>query len=118
MSQSDRINVKQAAGILGISCRAVYSLAAPKGPIPCYRNGRTVRFDKRDIEEYDKSCRYVMTKETVDGALSLKKLSMADDSVSRNYFQKRGIALKPKHSTKKKPRGSTHLQLVLSKAKP
>lgn len=33
------INAAQAAKVLGISASAVYSKAAPAGPIPCYRIG-------------------------------------------------------------------------------
>ena len=30
----------EAAKVLGVSCRLVYQLAAPRGPIPCIRVGR------------------------------------------------------------------------------
>ena len=43
------MNAKEAAAILGVSPRAVYALAAPQGPIPCYRIGRTIVFDEADV---------------------------------------------------------------------
>jgi len=46
------IRVKDAAKILGISAGQLYSLAAPSGPIPCYRIGRIIRFSERDLAHY------------------------------------------------------------------
>lgn len=39
------MTARQVADRLGLSVRAVYALAAPAGPIACYRHGRAVRFD-------------------------------------------------------------------------
>ena len=39
----------EAAKLLGVSSRKVYALAAPAGPIPCHRIGRTVRFQLSDV---------------------------------------------------------------------
>ena len=36
------MNIKQAAQVLGVSGRMVYTLAAPAGPIPCHRIGRRI----------------------------------------------------------------------------
>lgn len=44
--------------MLGVSIRTVYDLAAPGGPIPCYRIGRTLSFARNDIEAYLQSCRH------------------------------------------------------------
>lgn len=52
------IRAKEAALALGVSPRTVYELAAPAGPIPCYRIGRTLSFARGDIEAYLQSCRH------------------------------------------------------------
>lgn len=36
------ITVSEAAALLGISRRMMYSLAAPIGPVPCHRFGRRI----------------------------------------------------------------------------
>ena len=38
-----------AAKLLGISSRMLWNLSAPRGPIPCVRLGRAVRYDKSDL---------------------------------------------------------------------
>lgn len=53
--------------ILGISPRMVYALAAPAGPIPCYRIGRRMVFNESDVREYKESCRL----NAIKGAVSL-----------------------------------------------
>lgn len=52
------MNVREAAKLLGVSVGTVYSLAAPRGPIQCFRPvaGRIV-FDEADILAYRESCR-------------------------------------------------------------
>lgn len=52
------IRAKEAALAFGVSLRTVYELAAPAGPIPCYRIGRTLSFARGDIEAYLQSCRH------------------------------------------------------------
>lgn len=47
--------VKKAAEYLGVSLRLVYQLAAPNGPIPCYRIGRRIVFDVTDVEAFKQS---------------------------------------------------------------
>ena len=47
--------VKKAAEYLGVSSRMVYQLAAPNGPIPCYRIGRRVVFDITDVQAFKQS---------------------------------------------------------------
>jgi len=43
------IGVASAAATLGVSQRHVYDLAAPAGPIPCYRIGRRILFNQTDL---------------------------------------------------------------------
>lgn len=52
------MRVKEAAAVLGVSIRTVYELAAPGGPIPCYRIGRTLSFARADLEAHLQSCRH------------------------------------------------------------
>lgn len=65
------ISAQQAAVLLGVSPRKVYGLAAPGGPIPCYRIGRNVNFDETDILEYKQQCRSFCTQ-------SLQNMQHAD----------------------------------------
>lgn len=47
------LKIDEAAAMLGISKRQMYNLAAPAGPIPCYRLGpRLTRFDPADIQAF------------------------------------------------------------------
>lgn len=56
------MNVIEASKILGVSPRKVYAMAAPSGPIPCYRIGKRVIFDQSDVMEYKASCRSIKIK--------------------------------------------------------
>lgn len=50
------LTAKAVAELLGIAVKTVHKLAAPNGPITCYRFGpKTVRFKPADIEAYKKS---------------------------------------------------------------
>ena len=43
--------------MLGVSPQTIYDLAAPRGPIPCYRFGKKcIRFDPDDIRKYAAKC--------------------------------------------------------------
>lgn len=57
-SVTSLMRAKKAAEMLGVSLRTVYELAAPSGPIPCYRIGRTLSFARVDLEAYLQSCRH------------------------------------------------------------
>ena len=47
------LTAAEVAEILAIDRRTVYDLAAPLGPIPCYRMGRRcIRFERTDIDVY------------------------------------------------------------------
>ena len=46
-----------AATILGISCRMLWNLSAPRGPIPCIRLGRAVRYDREDLIAFVKTAK-------------------------------------------------------------
>lgn len=69
------MNVAQAAQLLGVSERTVYSLAAPAGPIPCIRlpGVRRIIFDEADIRAYREAskCRSAGTPATNAGASNL-----------------------------------------------
>ena len=43
-------SVREACETLRISERSLWSLTAPRGPIPVVRIGRSVRYDPRDLE--------------------------------------------------------------------
>jgi hypothetical protein len=49
------ITVKAAAAMLGVSVSMMYGLAAPSGPVPCYRISRCLRFDPDDITAFMQS---------------------------------------------------------------
>lgn len=106
------ITVKEAARELGISARSMYDLAAPAGPIPCCRFGRTVRFEQSDIDSYKQSCRYTTTKNQDAGASRLIASSTENDSALQSFFRKAGLKPKLKPTTKKKRTDSTPLRLV------
>ena len=42
----------EAARALAISARKLWSLTDPRGPIPCIRVGRAIRYDPRDLEAW------------------------------------------------------------------
>ncbi len=67
------LNAIQAAEVLGISPRLVYSQAAPSGPIPCYRIRGRVSFDENEIQEYKKSCQCTETKKQVPLCLHVRQ---------------------------------------------
>lgn len=45
------ITTQQAAEALGVSPRTLWSLTYPRGPLPCVRVGRAVRYDVQDLRE-------------------------------------------------------------------
>jgi hypothetical protein len=59
------IQPSAAAIILGVSKRQIYDLAAPGGPIPCFRIGKRIVFDAKDLQEYKESCRHTEIKTRV-----------------------------------------------------
>jgi hypothetical protein len=59
------IQPSAAAIILGVSKRQIYDLAAPGGPIPCFRIGKRIVFDAKDLQEYKESCRFTKTRTEV-----------------------------------------------------
>jgi excisionase family DNA binding protein len=90
------ISVQAAAEYLGVSKRAMYDLAAPKGPIPCYRIGRAVRFAQGDIEAFKQSRRCepihaVPTAAIRAPALRLKASSPTGESELMKFFRARGL---------------------------
>src|SRR5690606_6017804 len=95
------------AARLNISRTKARQLAAPGGPIPCIRIGRLIRFDERDIVEYEEACRSTTIKSAVDIALSSTALSTETGSEARNYFRKLGLKPRPTSSTGRKAAGST-----------
>lgn len=55
MSTNDSFSLKTAretAAVLGISERKLWGLTDPRGPIPCVRLGRNVRYDLADVRAY------------------------------------------------------------------
>lgn len=104
---SDTVNIKAAAALLGVSARKVYDLAAPDGPIPCYRIGRRITFNRQDILDYQESCRFTATKREVASSLNSTAVSMARGSGLEKLFQKHGIKPRLTPTTGKKARSST-----------
>lgn len=107
------ITAQEAAKVLGVSARMMYSLAAPNGPIPCSRySAKCVRFSPEDLDEYKKSCLHTSIQQKVAGSLSSTRLSITSESALQKLFRKAGIAPKPMPSQKRKRIDSTKLQLV------
>jgi excisionase family DNA binding protein len=47
------LTVQDAADLLKVSCRTLYSLTRPRGPIPCFRVGpRGVRYTLTALQEW------------------------------------------------------------------
>jgi hypothetical protein len=46
------LDIKEAAAALGIGERLLWSLTAPRGPIPCVRVGRRVLYPVADLEAF------------------------------------------------------------------
>lgn len=110
------ITAEAAAKILGVSRGAVYDLAAPKGPIPCVRLGRRcIRFNQEDVEAHVRKCLHTLIKITIAGDIRSTKSLTAAVSEPLNCFQRRGLAPKPKLSSKPKTRDSLQLRLVSRK---
>lgn len=101
------LTARQVAAVLGVSERMVYALAAPAGPLPCYRLGRAVRFDAADVEEYRTQCRSTRMPALAVGGLSSTAVSVGSESALLRFFRQRGIKPKLTHSTGQSPRAST-----------
>ncbi|KLO57619.1 hypothetical protein AA671_21145 [Delftia tsuruhatensis] len=80
------MNAKQAAAILGISSRGLYALAAPYGPIPCYRIGRRIVFNEADVVAFKESQRVTQVKlETrIPGPMPTIRLKASDPDPRSN----------------------------------
>lgn len=90
------MNAKEAAAILGVSPRAVYALAAPQGPIPCYRIGRTIVFDEADVVGFKQSQRVTQVKNQFRASsqsltLKLKASEPGAESALERAFRKFGV---------------------------
>jgi len=46
------LSAREAAKMLAISERTLWSITAPRGPLPCVRIGRVVRYDLRDLQAF------------------------------------------------------------------
>ena len=46
------LNSPAAARFLAIGQRTLWGLTSPRGPLPCVRIGRAVRFDVRDLTAF------------------------------------------------------------------
>ncbi len=51
------VGVREAAYLLGISPRHVWSLTAPRGPLPVVRLGKRALYDPRDLEAFVESAK-------------------------------------------------------------
>ena len=103
----EMLSAGEAARLLGISARMVYSNAAPKGPIPCYRFGGRVSFDRRELAEYKASFRCTEIKKRVVSSLNSTDISTGGESGLESVFQRLGIKPRRTPSTDRSPRAST-----------
>ncbi len=90
-SGSENVSPKEAAAYLGVSLRLVYDLAAPHGPIPCYRHGRRIAFNSDDLISYKSSCRSTEIKRAVVSSLNSTVSLAASESALESCFQKLGV---------------------------
>jgi len=111
------LNAAQAAEVLGISSRNVYSQAAPAGPIPCYRIGKRVSFDERELQEYKASCRCVQFKmPTPTLSRTMPKIKVRTpwlepgESELEKTYRKLGITPRRTPSTGRKPKPSNKVK--------
>lgn len=102
-----RINAQAAAKLLGVSARQVYDLAAPNGPLPCYRIGSRIVFDPSDIETYLLSCRCTEIKKAVVTSLNSTPVLRATESELESVFRARGLKPRRKPLGGKKASAST-----------
>jgi excisionase family DNA binding protein len=101
---SERISVADAAEILGVSARHVYDLAAPAGPIPCYRIGGRVVFERAEVEAYFESCRCVKAPPPAPTRLTSTRIPGYGESALEASFRRMGLKPKPRPSAKQKPK--------------
>jgi excisionase family DNA binding protein len=92
------LTVEEAAALLGVAPRTMYSLAAPAGPLPSYRIGRSLRFEQTDVVEYKEQCRCVPAQRVRAPPLRTFTIraSSIDGSELRETFRKLGV--KPKYN--------------------
>ena len=101
------MNAREVGALLGVSPRTVYDL-----PIPRHKIGRRVVFDEGVVRAYKQSCLCSSISETVAGASRSVELSPAKPFGLRSYFQRRGVAPKPRRSIERKRPAYTGLRLV------
>ncbi|PUA19629.1 hypothetical protein C7W93_07225 [Glaciimonas sp. PCH181] len=111
---TDQITVIEAAKILRISTRQVYAMAAPAGPIPCYRIGKRIIFNHLEVLEYLKSCRFTEIKREVVTALSSTVSLRVGESALESTFRKLGLKPKRTLSTEKNRPDFTRSELPSS----
>jgi excisionase family DNA binding protein len=85
------ISAKEASALLGVAPRTMYSLAAPAGPLPCYRVGRAVRFEEADVMQYKAKCLCAPAPRTSALPLRSVAISKAVGSDLRRSFLALGI---------------------------
>jgi excisionase family DNA binding protein len=92
------LTVKEAAALLGIAPRTMYSLAAPAGPLPCYRVGRALRFEQTDVFGYKEQCRCVPVQrvKAPSPRTFTIRASSPEGSELREAFRKLGV--KPRYN--------------------
>ena len=104
------MNAKEAAETLGVSDRQVYALAAPAGPIPCYRIGKRIIFDQSDVLEYRKSCQFTEIKSAVASYSTSRAPLKGKESGLQKAFRALGINPKPMLMTGRNQPSSTQSQ--------
>lgn len=86
-----RLSAQEAAEFLGVSARWVYDHAAPNGPIPCFRMGGRLVFDRSDLSEYLQSCRYTKTQRSVVTSLSSTPILRSGESEFEKFCRENGL---------------------------
>ena len=104
------MNVRDVAEILEVSVGMVYALAAPAGPIPCCRIRTRIIFDRADVLEYQRSCRFTEIKNAVASSSTSPARLRVDESALQKSFRALGIKPKPMRLTGRNQPGSMQLQ--------
>lgn len=92
------LTAKEAAAQLSISARSMYDLAAPGGPVPCYRIGRAVRFAQEDLDRYLQALRCEPAGELRPRwpIVTLQASSPTGESSLMQFFRKQGVKVRTK----------------------
>lgn len=96
--QENMLTAQQAADLLGVPVRTFYDFR-----LPCYKYGhRCTRWDRADVEEYKRKCRFTSMAKSIAGDSRSIVLSTAPETGLLDSFRKAGVEPRPKRTTESK----------------